>query len=792
MLLSMNWIQDFVDLSGFDKVDLIHRFSLSTAEVENEIFFKGSDISGIVAAEIKSVEEHPKSRKLHLLKVDAGTGELIDVVCGAPNVRVGMKTAFAPIGARIGEITIAPRELAGFTSYGMCCGESELGISDDNSGIMEITDDIPLGADIKTVYDLDDIIFEVDNKSLTNRPDLWGHYGIAREFAALAKRELKPLPTAELSVYDKLPRVDMKIEDTLCKRYSTIKVENISRTVSPVNIRIRLYYCGMRAINFLADLTNYLMLEMGQPMHAFDARRVEKIRIRRFDTPFTFRTLDGVDRSIDENTLMICNDRTPVAIAGIMGGLDSEIVEDTTTLTLESANFDAASVRKSTVRLSHRTDASMRYEKSLDPEMTVPAIGRFLYLLQKYDGGARVVSALTDEYAEKFPPVTLHFTQAFVDRYTGIEIGSDTIVDTLRGLGFTVSYNDGGYTVDVPSWRTTKDVTMNADIIEEITRIYGYDNFAVHTTRSPLYPVRMTAVKTTEEKIKDLLVKMFRLHEVHSYVWAYNDELKALGIEPEANVRLKNATNPNIETLRNSIIPTQLCQVKSNVSYRPEFGIFEIGRVINGTDEKGLCVEHKKLAITLFSRSTGIKELYLRLRDILSSLALDIKHTALSFSKTEPTHSYEHPVNLNKIILNGNEIGIMGIAHPLVNKNIDKKAAVVFAEIDVELFAGGRDEGITYQEPSKYPSIEYDLSLDMPKGIFYADLQKCWKDEGGDILKSVGVIDTYDTDSIHRITVRFVFSSNERTLSSAEVQEVIEGITANLGKMGVTVPNFPA
>ena len=189
MFLSMNWIQDFVNLDGLDKVELIHKFSLSTAEVENDIFFKGSDISGIVVAEIKSVEDHPESKKLHLLKVDAGDDELTDVVCGAPNVRVGMKTAFAKVGATIGEITIAPRPLAGFMSHGMCCSEAEVGISDDNSGIMDITEDVPNGTDIKEIYAIDDIVFEVDNKSLTNRPDLWGHYGIAREFAAIANRE---------------------------------------------------------------------------------------------------------------------------------------------------------------------------------------------------------------------------------------------------------------------------------------------------------------------------------------------------------------------------------------------------------------------------------------------------------------------------------------------------------------------------------------------------------------------------------------------------------------------------
>ena len=787
MFLSMNWIRDFVDLDGLDLIDLIHRFSLSTAEVENEIYMKGSDISGIVVAEIKEVENHPKSKKLHLLKVDDGSGDPIDVVCGAPNVRVGMKTAFARIGAKIGEITIAPRELAGATSYGMCCGESEIGISDDNSGIMEITDDIPVGTDIKSVYDLDDIIFEVDNKSLTNRPDLWGHYGIAREFAALSGRPLKDMELDDLTVYEDLPKVDMKIEDKLCKRYSTIKVENISRSISPVNMRIRLYYCGMRAINFLADLTNYLMLEMGQPMHAFDSRKVEKIRIKRYTEPFKFQTLDGVERNIDENTLMICNDDTPVAIAGIMGGLDSEIVEDTTTLTLESANFDAASVRKSTVRLSHRTDASQRYEKSLDPEMTVPAIARLLYLLKKYDSGAAVVSSLTDEYAEKFPPVKLSFTQEFVDRYTGISIDGDTIVNTLRSLGFGVEKDGNSFTVDVPSWRITKDVTMKADIIEEITRIYGYDNFEINTTRSPLYPVRMSEVKNNEEKIKDILVKKFSLHEVHSYIWAYNDELKELGIEVEPNVRLANATNPNIETLRTSMIPTQLCQIKANTSFAPEFGIFEIGRVVNGLDERGLCIENKMLAISLYEKTVDPRKMYFRLRDILASITADIKHSVLEFAPTAPSHDYEHPTNLNHIILDGTVIGKIGMIHPTVNKNIDKKGFVVFAELDMNKFAGSKTNALIYSEPSRYPTMEYDLSMDMPEGTAFSDISSCWSKNGTELLKSVRIIDTYDTDTIHRITVRFEFSSNDRTLSSGEVQDIVDRICADLSKKNVTI-----
>ncbi len=782
MFLSMNWISDFVDFEGIDKLDLIHRFSLSTAEVENEIFFKGSDISGIVVAEIKEVADHPESKKLHLLKVDAGDGKLTDVVCGAPNVRVGMKTAFAKIGAKIGEIEITPRALAGYTSYGMCCSEKEVGISDDNSGIMDIPCEVANGTDIKDVYEIEDIVFEVDNKSLTNRPDLWGHYGIAREFAALCGRPLKPLETVDLSQYNSLPPLDMKIEDKLCQRYSCLQVENITKNVSPVNMRIRLFYCGMRGINLLADLTNYLMLEMGQPMHAFDSRKVEKLRIKRFDTPFTFTTLDGVERDIDENTLMICNADTPVAIAGIMGGLDSEIVEDTTKLTLESATFNAVSIRKSTVRLAHRTDASQRYEKCLDPELTVPAIARFVKLLQDIDAGAKVTSSLTDEYAEKYDDIVLNFDKKFVDRYTGIEIDNATIVKTLEALGFGVKVENDEFSVAVPSWRATKDVTIKADIIEEITRIYGYDNFDVHTTATPVYPIRPDVEKTVEDKIKDILVKRFSLHESHSYVWMYYDECKALGIEVEENIKLTGATNPNIETIRKSIIPTQLCQVKTNTNFAPDFGIFEVGRVVEGLKEDGLCNERKKLAVTLFSKTKTAEALYFELRDIIATIVGDIKHCDLSYKTAEATHSYQHPKNLNKIFCKGAEIGEIGMIHPVVAKKIDKKGILVYAELDVKTLSDIEPDAIKYEEPSKFPGIDIDISF---VSETFAPIGEAIKAANCPLIKGMDVVDTYRDESGKSITVRIYFAHPEKTLTKDEVMDVVNGIIDDLSAKGI-------
>ena len=784
MLLSMNWISDFVDLTGLDRMQLISRFSLSTAEVENEIFEMGKELSGVVVGQILSVENHPSSKKLHLLKVDCGRAEPVDIVCGAPNVRVGMKTALATLGANVDGIVIEPRDLAGCTSYGMCCSEKEIGISAENNGIMDILEDVANGTDIKELYDIDDIIFEVDNKSLTNRPDLWCHYGIAREFAALAERELKLPEVTDLSVYNNLPAIDMKIEEPLCQRYSCLRFENIKVNVSPVNMRIRLFYCGMRSINLLADLTNYLMLELGQPMHAFDSRKVESIRIRRFDKPFVFRTLDGIDRNIDENTLMVCNGDKPVAIAGIMGGYDSEIVDDTHTLSLESATFNSVSIRKSTVRLSHRTDASMRYEKSLDPELTVYAIARFVKLLKEIDPGIEIVSSLTDEYAYKYETVVLDFNKQYVDRYTGIEIDNEAIIKTLSSLGFKVTNNGDDFSVVVPSWRATKDVTIKADIIEEITRIYGYDNFDIHTAYAPMYPLRHSIEKIDEDKIKDILVKKYSLHEIQSYIWAYSDEYKALGMDVEDNIKLINSTNPNIETIRRSIVPTQLCQMKYNTSYSSEFGLFETGRVVLGLDENNLCVEKKKLCITLFSKIKDTETLFFELRNVLCVLADDIKHTQLAFKSVEAQHSYQHIKNNFEVVAGDVVLGQIGVVHPSVCKKIDKKASIVYAEIDISDFANIINNSISYEETSKFPGIEIDLTFISDS---FLPISKAISMDTSGLVSKVSVVGTYSDDSGKSITVRILFAHKERTLTSAEVKEVVDVIVNELDSEGVSL-----
>ncbi len=783
MLISTNWIRDFVDLDGLDLDALIHRFTLSTAEVE-EVYHKGDDLKDVVAGKILSVENHPDSKKLHLLKVDTGD-QTVDCVCGAPNVREGMIVPFVKAGGMVGGQTIGVAKLAGYPSCGMCCSAAELGISDDHSGLMELPADTPVGADLTTLYPIRDVVFEVDNKSLTNRPDLWGHYGIAREFAALTGRALKPAPAEELGQYDALPEIPISVEDDLCYRYTGLRVDNVTVKQSPIWIQIRLYYCGSRAINLLADLTNYLMMELGQPMHAFDSAKVDKIEVHRPPQEMDFVTLDGQTRRVDPDTLLIYSGGEPVAIAGVMGGLASEIEEDTTSLLLESANFDGVSVRKTSTRLGLRTDASMRYEKVLDPEMTVPAIARFLYLLHEVDKGAAVISRLTDHYRRRYDTVVLTFDKAYVDRYTGIDISPAQIVKTLTALDFTVVQNGDSFTVTVPSHRATKDVTIPADIIEEITRIYGYDNFEVHSTRSLLAPVKPSRAKREENLIKDMLVRQFGLHEVHSYIWWDAKKNRELGIAPEENVRLLNAMTPEHAVIRNNMIPTLLCMLKENKGFAPDYGIFEIARVVEGLKENGECNEKKKLGITLISRTRSERALYFRLRDMLAALADDCKHAPLVFSPAAPTHSWQHPRNTAALSLAGQELGFLCTLHPANLEKLDKKAAVVCAQIDLDDFAAITPNELQYSEPSRYPAIEADLTLLMPNGVWYADAAKCLERVNCPVLESVRPIDLYEDALGRSLTVRFRFSDRERTLSREEVEPYLDSFLDALRHHGI-------
>lgn len=609
MYISMNWINDFVDLKGINLEELINRFTLSVAEVEGTIKY-GENIKDVITAKIVEIEKIETSDKLRRVKVDNGK-EIVKCVCGAKNIKIGDIVPFAQIGSIVNGIEIKQVQMAGETSNGMCLSEKELGISEEHSGVMVFDSNTKLGVNVKELLDIDDTVFEIDNKSLTNRPDLWGHYGIAREIAALTGRKLKNIEVENLEEYNNLKEVRVEVEDKeKCYRYTAIEVENITSKKIDINKRIRLYYCGMRSINLLVDLTNYIMLELGQPMHAFDKKLVDKIKVKSIENDIEFKTLDDVTRKIDKGTLMICNNDEPIAIAGIMGGANSEIKDETNSLVLESANFDSVCIRKSAVDLKLRTDASAHYEKSLDPEITDIAIKRYIKLLKENDNGIKVTSKLTDIYVKKYPTIKIEITREYINSRIGIELSLNRIIEILSSLEFEIEENGEILTVKVPSFRATKDISIKADLVEEIARIYGYDNIEPQTKNQPLRIVEIDDEKKTENTIKDLLAIKYGLSEIHTYIWYDRKKNRELKLEVnEDNIKLANSLNANFNILRESMIPSLLYTLSENIKYYPNVNIFECGRTFEYPNKGEECIENKNLGIVLCSKNKSSKEL---------------------------------------------------------------------------------------------------------------------------------------------------------------------------------------
>ena len=793
MLISLNWIKDYVNLDGIEVDELVKRFGLSTAEVEG-VEYKGKNIENVVVAEILSVDNHPNSQKLHILKVNDGSGAPVQVVCGAPNVRVGLKTYFARVGGNVNGMKIGPAKLAGVDSFGMCCGGNELGIEADTSGIVELDSSLKVGTDIKDILPVEDVLIEVDNKSLTNRPDLWGHYGIAREFATIFKRDLKPLEKEDLNQYNNLQPLNIKVETKNCFRYCGLSVENVINKVSPSLIKLRLNYCGMRDINLLADMTNYLMLEMGQPMHAFDNDIVKGITVVETEKPMQMETLEGETHTIETESMVICDDnRVPVAIAGVKGGLKSGISENTTKLLLESAFFDCVSIRKTSRKIGLITDASQRYEKSLDPEMCRTAIERLVCLLRKAEPRINVTSSLTDVYNFHYPKHEIVIDTDFLHRRGGVKLELNYVIDTLTRLGFEVEILDlvsEKIKVTVPSYRGTKDVSIKEDLVEEIFRMYGYDNIKSAPMEMPLQPSTQIETHTKEHEIKYALASLFGLSEVHSYVWNYEEYNKSVGIEENSVLRLMDSSHSGQSGLRSTLAPTTIKIADENKNKFNELGIFEIGRVWDSLDENNLAIEKKKLAVVLASESESEKELYFRLKEMVEYICSHIMHISVDYlGKTE--NKIYHPINSCLISSGDIALGEMGIMHPVVVKNIDKRKNFAVLELDIEKMLEIEKKKFKVQLTSKFQSVSLDYNFVAPNSMKYGEIEKALNEFRASYILEHSLKDIYINDEVlpNKIsyTINFVVTPKDRTLESSDIEKFSNRLIDHMKRIGVSL-----
>ena len=769
MKISMNWINDYVDISDLDMKELALKFTMSTAEVE-EVEFKGKDIKNVVAAKILTCEEIPESKKLHKLTIDDGN-KVVQCMCGAPNARVGAIVPFARVGGVVSGIEIGEAKLAGYDSFGMCCSAKELGVSDDHSGLMIFDESVKVGTDVKEILPIEDVIWEIDNKSITNRPDLWGHYGIAREIAAITGRELKKMPDTDLEQYENLPKIPVEIKDDRCTRYACMVFDNVTREQSNYEMQVRLYYCGMRAINFLVDLTNYIMLDIGQPMHAFERNGIEKIVIRA-SRGEKFTTLDNVEREVGNETLFICNNDTPIALAGIMGGLDSEVTENTKSIILESANFDAAMIRRNAAKLGMRTEASARYEKTLDSQYTIDALKRFVYLLLKDDGGAKVTGGLTDTIKKPQKEVTINITKSYIDGYIGQDLSIEKITSILKSLKFDVNVNGDELTIKVPSFRASKDISIKADIVEEVSRIYGFDNITPSPMKVPITALKVNNDRETEYKIKTILAESFGLSEVHSYIWYDNKFNEEVGIGNLEGIKLLSPSAPELADIRQEMAPTLLKFADENRKNFSEFGIFDIGSVAptSGKDFS----ENKELGILIASKKDAENTLFYKMKEIIDKIFSITKNIEISYEELKDKKSWQNPVKTAKITYNNKELGYITTLHPKIKNNMDKKLNVAIAEINLfELYKIKYNE-LTFSMVSKYPEVSFDLSLLADNDRSYETIKKDLNKFESPIINEIKFVDLYVGVGLpagkKSITFTFSWKADDHTLTSEEVE----------------------
>lgn len=771
MYISSNCLKKYIkDSDSIDFNKVWNDFTIHSAEIDS-IEEKGKDINNVVVAKIVSLSKHPTNEKYNVAKLDVGSSE-ITVVSSATNLYEGMYVPCALEGGSLkGLEKVTKVELGGVLSEGVLASEKELGISDSHLGVMDLSKEYKVGENIKKYIPIDDIIIEIDNKSLTNRPDMWGHYGIAREVAAITGKELMPL-----DIFDDITNttpLNIKVEDKEnCNRYSGLKISNITKKEATLDMKVMLYYCGMRSISLLVDLTNYLMLELAQPMHAFDSSKIDNIIVKNVGKEkIKFTTLDGIERDIPENTLMICDEKQPVAIAGIMGGLNSEIDDDTTSLILESANFDAACVRKSAVALGLRTEASARYEKSLDPNMTVLAIKRFVKLLTDVDKEISIDSRIEDIYLNEVKESVVNLKKDYLRKYMGFVLDDEVVTKILKSLHFKVEVKEDSYIVTAPTYRSTKDIKYSADIIEEIARIYGYNNLEEIPLKLDLTAQNGDNKYDLEYDIKKTVALNTGFSEIHTYLWYQTDILNKFDINKDENIKLVNKKDNSI--IRDDVSLSLFEQCIKNSKYYSEYGIFEIGSAI--TKEK----EERILSILSVCLKDDLKDKYMQLKKLANMLIRSRKNVDVKFEKENIDKKYLNNEYSLAIKVGGEKIGYISVFGRTFAKECGKKAEIVNLEINTEKLLKLAKHEIEYVEPSKYPTTTIDYTVIMEKDDLYDNLENVLKKYSNKYLISYNLHDLYIDDK-KKVTVRFVIGAINKTLTHEEIQKVSEEILSNL------------
>ena len=785
MKTSVEWLREYADVN-VDVKTLADRLTMTGSKVET-IEQKGDNIKNVVVGKILEITKHPDADKLIVTKVDVGT-ETVQIVTGANNVKVGDIVPIAKDGSELpGDVKIKTGKLRGVESCGMMCAVTELGLDladypgQIEHGIMILPKDYEkfLGKDIVEVLNLKEDILDFEITS--NRPDCFSIEGLGRE-TAIALNENFRNPHKDLNKEVKTVesieglKVDVEAKD-LCYRYIARVLKDVKIEPSPEWMKRRLKACGVRAINNIVDITNYVMLELGQPMHAFDIENVagKHIIVRRAKENEKITTLDEIERTLNTDNLVIADEEKPVAVAGVMGGANSGITDETKIVVFEAATFNRGSVRLTAKKLGLRTESSSRFEKGLSPEIAIRAINRAVELAELI-GAGKAVEEKIDIYPEKEPQKVIPFEPEKVNKLLGMNISSEEMVDILTKLGINVK----GDKLEIPFFRV--DLNLTADIAEEIIRIHGYNTLNSTLINAESTVGAKTKVQKLQDRVKDLLVEK-GFSEMYAFSFIGHKDFEKCKLDSQKAIKITNPLGEEFSLMRTSMMPTVMQSISTNYNKKnKDVALFEIGKTYtdeNGNIAKGeVATETEQIAFALYGKNAD----FYVVKGIIENI-LQISNIA-KYQLSRETEVNLHPGRSAKILIGKDRIASFGEVHPEVLENYGIGEKVYYAVIDIEKFAKYGKNNKKYTPIPKYPAVERDIALVVDEDVEVGQIESVISKKAKNILERAELFDVYRSDKLGEnkksVAYELIFRAQDRTLTDDEIKNTMEAITKEL------------
>lgn len=785
MNIPMSWLKQYVTLD-MPINDYIDAMTMSGSKVE-KVEDLGAEITNVVAGKIIEVTKHEDADRLRIMQVDIGAEKPLQIVTAADNVNLGDVVPVALDGANLADgLKIKKGKLRGVVSEGMFCSVEELGFEVEEiedapeNGVYIFHTPMELGKCVKDYFGLNEQIVEYEITS--NRPDCFSILGIAREAAATFRKEFHyPEITVKEVEGNVSEMAKVTIEDSkLCPRYAARIIKDVKVGPSPKWLQDRIRSAGLRPINNIVDITNYMLLEFGQPMHAFDYDKLKghHIIIRHAKDNEKMLTLLGEEVTLDSSMLVIADEEKPVAIAGVMGGEDTKVTEETKTILFECANFNGYNIRQTSKKLGLRSDSSVKYTKGLDPNTITDALERAAQLINETQAGV-VVAGKIDNYPSKREPLTIPYDVEWINNFLGTDIAEEEMLDYFTRLTFIVDKENKKLTI--PTFRP--DITMMADLAEEVARLYGYDKIPVTLESGKPTVGGKNFEQRTIDRIRQVM-SMSGIHSALSYTFESPKVFDKLNIPQDSKLRdVVTITNPlgeDFSVMRTTTLNAMLNSLSTNYNRRNEtVGLYEIGKVFINQGKDALPIESKKLTIGMYGKETD----FFSLKGILESLTQILHIESVGFERNTAI-PFMHPGRCASLMIQNKDAGFFGEVHPQVARNYDLGVKVYIAEIDIETLLQTMDEEVVYKPLPKYPATSRDIAMLVEEDVLVGEIEKIITQRGGKLLEVVELFDIYQGKQIESgyksVAYKLTFRANDRTLTDEEIQKTMKKILNGL------------